>query len=153
MLASAITTLFTKEKCNHSSLNSFSLLFACSILLLFFSSCNYSLFHVTRGTEGISKKNVYDVTYKTEIPAGNKATITYIDKDGSKIVLKEVTGKWQKSDQYLSGQEMLFKVALKLRNNMPHERLSSAITIDGEVFAEHILTGKNVVFRVGFKLP
>ena len=147
------TILSTKGTRNRNTLNSVTFLLACSVILLLFSGCRISIYHINRGNDDISKKDVYNVTYSTIIPDGVTAKITYFDKQGAKVKLTNVTGKWEKSDQYASGQDMFFKVTLKLLDTTPQQKVSSAITIDGKIVTEQIQTGKNVKFRVAFKLP
>ena len=153
MHANTETISITKSTGTKNNLKYLQLILTCSVMLLFLSSCNYKLFYVTKGSEGIIKKEVYNVVYSTNIPDGRNAKITYITNEGKKVSLKNVTGKWEKTDQYQSGQEMLFKVTTKLEDKTNDEELSSAITVDDKIFAEHILTGKKVIFRVAFKLP
>ena len=147
------TILSIQQTSNKSIRNSIAFLLGSLIILLSLSSCRLSIYHVNRGNSDIIKKDAYSVTYSTVIPDGVKANIIYIDKEGAKVILKNVTGNWEKSDQYTSGQEMFFKVTLKLRNSTPHQKVSSAVTVDGKVITEQIQTGKNVKFRVAFKLP
>jgi hypothetical protein len=144
---------FIKEVKDKYSLKTNLRLFAFLVTLFFLGSCNLSIYQVRKGSGDLSKKEFYTVTYFTEIPDGATAKITYINKEGAKLMLKNIAGKWEKSDQYQSGQEMLFKVTLKLPDSKPQRKLSTAITIDGKVFAEQVQTGKNVKFRVVFKLP
>ena len=126
---------------------------ACAVFMLLITSCSYSVYHVNKGSTGIKKKDSYLVTYSAIIPDDTFAKITYISNDNSKVVLKHVTGKWEQSARFKTGQEMLFSVNVKLPKATPAKKLSSAITVDNEVFAEHILTGKNANFHVAFKLP
>ena len=138
---------------NNICLNGLHRVLVCSVLILFFSGCNVSIYHVRKESGDISKKDFYTVTYSTVIPDGTRAKITYLNKEGAEIVVKNVIGKWEKSDQYPSGQEMLFIVTSKLPDTKPRQQIYSAIMVDGKIFAEQSQAGKNVRFRVAYKLP
>jgi hypothetical protein len=136
-----------------NNLKHLRLLFISSFILFFLSSCNYQLYYVNKTSDGVPVKEVYKVTYSTVISEGNTAKISYINKDGKTVSLKKVTGTFEVSDNYVAGQKMLFKVIVKKKDKVSNLKLSSAITIDGKIFAEQIQTGKNSLFRVAFKLP
>jgi hypothetical protein len=129
------------------------LLFISSIVMFFLSSCNYQMYYVNKTSDGVPVKEVYKVTYSTVISEGNTAKISYINKDGKTVSLKKVTRTFEVSDNYVAGQKMLFKVIVKKKDQVSDLKLSSAITIDGKIFAEQVQTGKNAIFRVAFKLP
>lgn len=124
-----------------------------ALLIILMSGCNYSIYQVNKGNGGIDKKESYQVIYRTAIPDHTDAKITYISNGNSKVVLNHVTGQWEKSAEYKSGEEMLFKIDVKLPAAVPHKKLSTSITINGKVFSEYIQTGKNIRYRVKFKLP
>ena len=133
--------------------NRIKLLYLTIIVLFFLSSCNLSIYHVNAGTDSITRKDVYSVTYSTAVPDGTTAVITYLNSEGESVKIANVTGKWENNSQYRSGQDMFFKVVTKLPDSFPQKKLATAIAVDGKVFAEQIQTGKNVKFRVKFKLP
>lgn len=128
-------------------------LIAAVFTLCLFGSCNYSLYQVNKGNASIKKNESYHVIYTGIVPEGAAAKITYIDAGQSKITLNHISGKWVYDAVFKPEQEMLFKIDVRLPASTPRKKLSTSIVVNGEVFSEYIQTGRNVRYRVKFKLP
>ena len=124
-----------------------------TLIALIVSSCSYTVYDMNRGPLKITPKTTYLVEYMTDIPAGTTATITYINKGNVKYIEQKYTGKFDKTIELPSGQNIKFTVDVKLPKTTPASRLSTFIKVDGEIVSEQIQTGKNVKYRFAFKLP
>ncbi|MGY4536742.1 hypothetical protein ACVW0P_001156 [Mucilaginibacter sp. UYNi724] len=123
------------------------------VIALIASSCSYTVYDMAKGRLDIAPKATYNVNYITEIPAGTTATISYIDKDNTRHVEKEYTGKLDKSVVLPSGQDVKLTVDVNLPKTNPASQLVTTIKVDGEVVDTKTQTGKKVLYRFEFKLP
>jgi hypothetical protein len=124
-----------------------------SLVTLIASSCSYTVYDMNRGDLGVAKKATYMVNYMTDIPTGATATITYSDKDDTKHTEKLYRGKLDYAVELLSGKDCHFTVDVKLPKTTPPSSLHTYVKVDGVTITDQTQTGKNVMFRFGFKLP
>jgi hypothetical protein len=122
-------------------------------LALVISSCSYTVYDMNKGELKIAKKDSYLVHYSTTVPSGTSAKIVYTDLDNANVEIDNVSGKWEKSIDLRSGQDVVFKVDVKLPQTTPRPQLVTVITVDGEKVSEETQSGKNANYRFGFKLP
>jgi hypothetical protein len=123
------------------------------VLAFIFSGCSYTVYDMNKGELKIAKKASYLVKYTTDIPAGTTAEISYTDLNNTIQKVKDATGKWEKAIELPSGQDIKFRVDVKLPQTNPASKLITSETVDGVVVDEQVQTGKKVMYRFGFKLP
>lgn len=123
------------------------------LLAFLLAGCSYTVYDMNKGLLSIPKKDSYLVKYSIDIPAGTTAAISYTDKGNAAQTVKDATGHWEKSVDLPSGQEVMLKIDVKLPKANPASQLITIQTVDGTVVDNKVQTGKNVMYRFGYKLP
>lgn len=131
-----------------------------SLLLCVLALSSCSIYSVNKGTLKTPRKDTYQVTYQADLGEGMIARISYIDANGKKTKLKEISGKWEQTVTLGSGANVNLKVVGKGKDLSTNPKIkgkyasaSFKIKVDGEVASEYILSNKKVNYNVGFVLP